>query len=39
MGLVVLLNPVILAQEGRKILREGCLSVPDYTAMYCDTNR
>ena len=31
-GLVVLLNPVILAQEGRRIVREGCLSVPDYTA-------
>ncbi len=30
-GLVVLLNPVILALEGRKIIREGCLSVPDYT--------
>ncbi len=30
-GLVVLLNPVILAQEGPKIVREGCLSVPDYT--------
>lgn len=30
-GLVVLLNPVILALEGRKIVREGCLSVPDYT--------
>ena len=30
-GLVVLLNPIILAQEGQKIVREGCLSVPDYT--------
>ena len=30
-GLIVMLNPVILALEGRKILREGCLSVPDYT--------
>lgn len=30
-GLVVLLNPVILALEGGKIVREGCLSVPDYT--------
>jgi peptide deformylase len=30
-GLTVLLNPVILALEGRKILREGCLSVPNYT--------
>lgn len=30
-GLTVMINPVILALEGRKILREGCLSVPDYT--------
>ncbi|HQY59622.1 MAG: peptide deformylase [Nitrospira sp.] len=30
-GLVVLLNPVILSLEGKKSVREGCLSVPDYT--------
>lgn len=30
-GLVVLLNPQILHQEGRRIVREGCLSIPDYT--------
>ena len=30
-GLILLLNPIILAQEGRKSVREGCLSVPDYT--------
>ena len=30
-GLIVLINPVILMLEGPKILREGCLSVPDYT--------
>ncbi|HMX92404.1 MAG: peptide deformylase [Nitrospira sp.] len=30
-GLIVLINPVILVLEGPKILREGCLSVPDYT--------
>ncbi len=30
-GLVVLLNPSIVHQEGQKLLREGCLSVPDYT--------
>lgn len=30
-GLVVLLNPRILHQEGQKVIREGCLSVPDYT--------
>ncbi|MBS0171989.1 MAG: peptide deformylase [Nitrospira sp.] len=30
-GLIVLINPVILLLDGPKILREGCLSVPDYT--------
>lgn len=30
-GLVVLLNPRILQQDGPRIVREGCLSVPDYT--------
>jgi peptide deformylase len=30
-GLVVLLNPRIIHQEGPKTIREGCLSVPDYT--------
>ncbi|MEK6525269.1 MAG: peptide deformylase [Nitrospirota bacterium] len=30
-GLVVLLNPQILHQDGPRIIREGCLSVPDYT--------
>lgn len=30
-GLIVLLNPQILQQEGRRIVREGCLSVPEYT--------
>jgi peptide deformylase len=30
-GLVVLLNPRILQQDGPRIIREGCLSVPDYT--------
>ena len=30
-GLVVLINPHILHQEGPKVVREGCLSVPDYT--------
>jgi len=30
-GLVVLLNPRIRHQEGKRIVREGCLSVPDYT--------
>ncbi|MGH7254381.1 MAG: peptide deformylase [Nitrospirales bacterium] len=30
-GLVVLLNPLILDQEEERLVREGCLSVPDYT--------
>ncbi|MGH7260350.1 MAG: peptide deformylase [Nitrospiraceae bacterium] len=30
-GLVVLLNPRIRHQEHEQIIREGCLSVPDYT--------
>lgn len=31
-GLLVLVNPEILAKGGRQIVREGCMSVPDYTA-------
>lgn len=31
-GLLILCNPVIVRSEGRKIGREGCLSLPDYTA-------
>ncbi len=30
-GLVMLLNPRISRQEQQRIVREGCLSVPDYT--------
>ena len=30
-GLLVLVNPRIVAQEGRQLQREGCLSVPDLT--------
>jgi peptide deformylase len=30
-GQVLLLNPRILHQNGQRIVREGCLSVPDYT--------
>jgi peptide deformylase len=30
-GLVVLLNPRILEQDEPRLIREGCLSVPDYT--------
>ena len=31
-GLVVLLNPVVLSESGRAMGREGCMSVPDFTA-------
>src|SRR5512135_33144 len=31
-GLLVLLNPEILAMGGKQVVREGCMSVPDYTA-------
>lgn len=31
-GLVILINPVITKMSGEKIVREGCLSVPEYTA-------
>lgn len=31
-GLLVLVNPEILARGGRQIVREGCMSIPDYTA-------
>ena len=30
-GLIVLLNPHIIEQEQPRVIREGCLSVPDYT--------
>lgn len=30
-GLLALFNPVLLWGNGKKILREGCLSLPDYT--------
>jgi peptide deformylase len=30
-GPVVLLNPFIARREGLRLIREGCLSVPDYT--------
>lgn len=30
-GLLVMINPVILEQDGRRTFREGCMSVPDYT--------
>jgi peptide deformylase len=31
-GLLVLANPEILAMGGKQLVREGCMSVPDYTA-------
>jgi peptide deformylase len=30
-GLLILINPMIVAHEGEQIFREGCLSLPDYT--------
>lgn len=30
-GLLTLVNPEIISREGKKALREGCMSVPDYT--------
>ncbi len=30
-GLVVLINPRVLHQDGPRVVREGCRSVPDYT--------
>ena len=31
-GLVVMLNPVVVARRGRAVMREGCMSLPDFTA-------
>ena len=31
-GLLILVNPRIIAHEGEQFFREGCLSLPDYTA-------
>jgi peptide deformylase len=31
-GLVVMIDPVIVELEGREVGREGCMSVPDFTA-------
>ncbi len=31
-GLVVLFDPVVVAQQGSEVAREGCLSIPDLTA-------
>jgi peptide deformylase len=31
-GFLVLINPVIIERAGEQKFREGCLSIPDYTA-------
>lgn len=31
-GLIVMLNPVIVGRAGREVMREGCMSLPDFTA-------
>jgi peptide deformylase len=31
-GLLLLLNPRVVSTEGAEVAREGCLSIPDYTA-------
>ena len=30
-GLLTMINPQIVSQEGHEVFREGCMSVPDYT--------
>ena len=30
-GLLTMINPEIIRKEGNKVMREGCMSVPDYT--------
>jgi peptide deformylase len=30
-GLIVLINPVVIAREGAEVTREGCMSLPDFT--------
>jgi peptide deformylase len=30
-GLLVLVNPEVVARDGAAVMREGCMSVPDYT--------
>jgi peptide deformylase len=31
-GLVVMINPAIVERDGREVMREGCMSLPDLTA-------
>ena len=30
-GLLTMINPEIISHSGQKVMREGCMSVPDYT--------
>ena len=30
-GLLTMVNPAIISRSGQKVMREGCMSVPDYT--------
>jgi len=30
-GLLTMVNPDIISRSGQKVMREGCMSVPDYT--------
>ncbi|OGR34877.1 MAG: peptide deformylase [Desulfuromonadales bacterium GWD2_61_12] len=30
-GLLTMVNPLVIAHEGQRTMREGCMSVPDYT--------
>ena len=30
-GLLIMLNPEVIASSGNSVMREGCMSVPDYT--------
>ena len=32
-GLVVLINPAVISTRGCRTIREGCLSIPEYTGM------
>jgi peptide deformylase len=31
-GLVIMIDPVIIRAEGKRVRREGCMSLPDFTA-------
>jgi peptide deformylase len=31
-GLLILINPEIVAHDGKQLFREGCLSIPEFTA-------